>query len=246
VRRSLITSAAAALALGAGAAPAAARIARDPAPVVLSGPHHTSYWQFVDRRVVARTAPSRSAKKVATVATRTPEGTANLVLSLARQTVASASWVKVRLGILPNNSTGWVPRSALGGYNTVRTHLFIDTRRLRLRLERAGRTVFRARVGVGKASSPTPAGEFFIRDRLTSLSSFYGPLAFGTSARSAVLTDWPGGGFIGVHGTNEPGLIPGHISHGCVRLRNAEILKLGRRMPVGTPVTIRRGHSAIG
>ena len=240
MRRSLITSAVAALALGAGAAPAAARVAGDPAPVVLSGPHHTSYWQFVDRRVVARSAPSRSAKAVASIPTRTPEGTANLVLSLARQTVRSASWVKVRLGILPNNSTGWVPRAALGGYNEVRTHLFVNTTRFRLRLERGGRTVFRARVGVGKLHSPTPTGEFFIRDRLTSLSSFYGPLAFGTSARSAVLTDWPGGGFIGVHGTNEPGLIPGHISHGCVRLRNADILRLGRKMPVGTPVTISR------
>jgi lipoprotein-anchoring transpeptidase ErfK/SrfK len=116
----------------------------------------------------------------------------------------------------------------------------VDRSRLRLRLERGGRTVFRARVGVGRAGSPTPTGEFFIRDRLTSLSSFYGPLAFGTSARSAVLTDWPGGGFIGVHGTNEPGLIPGRVSHGCVRLRNADIVKLGRRMPVGTPVTITR------
>jgi hypothetical protein len=240
VRRSLIAPAVAALALGAGAATAAARVERGPAVVVLSGPHHTSYWQFVDRAVVARRAPSRSAGRVATLGTRTPEGTANLVLSLARTTVRGRSWVKVRLGILPNDSTGWVPRPALGGYNTVRTHLFVSTGRLRLRLERGGRTVFRARVGVGRAGSPTPAGEFFIRDRLTSVSSFYGPLAFGTSARSAVLTDWPGGGFIGVHGTNEPGLIPGRVSHGCVRLRNADIRRLGRRLAIGTPVTITR------
>jgi lipoprotein-anchoring transpeptidase ErfK/SrfK len=225
----------AALALVASAAPAAART---PARVVLSGPHHTWYWQFVDRRVVARRAPSRSAAAVTTLGTRTPEGTANLVLSLARTTTHGTPWVQVRLGILPNNSTGWVPRSALGGYNAVRTHLLVDTRTLRLRLERAGRIVFRARIGAGKARSPTPTGQFFVRDRLTSLSSFYGPLAFGTSARSAVLTDWPGGGFIGIHGTNEPGLIPGHVSHGCIRLRNADIVRLGRRLPVGTPITI--------
>jgi lipoprotein-anchoring transpeptidase ErfK/SrfK len=54
-----------------------------------------------------------------------------------------------------------------------------------------------------------------------------------------VLTDWPGGGFVGVHGTNEPQLIPGRISHGCVRLRNEDILRLARLLPVGTPVTIR-------
>jgi lipoprotein-anchoring transpeptidase ErfK/SrfK len=54
-----------------------------------------------------------------------------------------------------------------------------------------------------------------------------------------VLTDWPGGGFIGIHGTDRPALIPGRISHGCIRMRNADILALARRMPVGTPVTIR-------
>ena len=100
--------------------------------------------------------------------------------------------------------------------------------------------MFTAPVGVGTPEAPTPAGEFYIRDRLGGFGNpFYGPLAFGTSARSAVLTDWPGGGFVGIHGTNEPQLIPGHISHGCVRLRNADILALGRLMPVGTPVSIR-------
>ena len=47
----------------------------------------------------------------------------------------------------------------------------------------------------------------------------YGPLAFGTNARSPVLTDWPGGGFIGIHGTNQPEILPGRVSHGCVRLQ---------------------------
>ena len=40
------------------------------------------------------------------------------------------------------------------------------------------------------------------------------------------MTDWPGGGIVGIHGTSQPGLIPGKISHGCVRLKNADILKL--------------------
>jgi lipoprotein-anchoring transpeptidase ErfK/SrfK len=71
-----------------------------------------------------------------------------------------------------------------------------------------------------------------------SAGSFYGPLAFITSATSDTLTDWPGGGVVGIHGTSVPGLIPGKISHGCVRLRNADILKLAKLMPVGTPVTV--------
>ena len=54
-----------------------------------------------------------------------------------------------------------------------------------------------------------------------------------------MLTDWPAGGFVGIHGTDRPELIPGRVSHGCIRLRNADILRLGRLMPVGTPITVR-------
>jgi lipoprotein-anchoring transpeptidase ErfK/SrfK len=61
---------------------------------------------------------------------------------------------------------------------------------------------------------------------------------FGTSARSAHLTDWPDGGFIGIHGTDQPQLIPGRVSHGCIHMRNADIVALGRLMPIGTPLVI--------
>ena len=68
--------------------------------------------------------------------------------------------------------------------------------------------------------------------------SLYGPVAFGTSALSNVETDWPGGGVIGIHGTDEPQLIPGHPSHGCIRMRNGDVERLSRLLPVGTPLTI--------
>jgi lipoprotein-anchoring transpeptidase ErfK/SrfK len=121
-----------------------------------------------------------------------------------------------------------------------RTPNVVDRQRLRAVLHRNGRLVFTAPVGVGSDSWPTPGGKFIIRSELTRYASpFYGPIAFGTSARSAVLTDWPGGGFIGIHGTSEPQLIPGRVSHGCIRMRNSDILRLAKLMPVGTPVTIR-------
>ena len=44
---------------------------------------------------------------------------------------------------------------------------------------------------------------------------------------------------MGIHGTDEPGLIPGRVSHGCIRLRNRDIVRLAQLMPVGTPLTIR-------
>jgi lipoprotein-anchoring transpeptidase ErfK/SrfK len=175
------------------------------------------------------------------IETRTPEGTTNIALALDRMTGADGRlWVRVRLAILPNGSTGWVPRSALGGYGTVRTKLIVDRERLSATLLRDERPVLKAPIGIGAAGSPTPAGEFYVRNRLTRYRSpFYGPVAFGTSARSPTLTDWPDGGFVGIHGTNRPDLLPGRVSHGCIRMRNDDILRLARLMPPGTPITIR-------
>jgi lipoprotein-anchoring transpeptidase ErfK/SrfK len=109
---------------------------------------------------------------------------------------------------------------------------------LRATLYKNGKPIFKAPVGVGKASTPTPAGRYWIREKLKGFGPVYGPLAFGTGAYSAKLSDWPGGGVIGVHGTNEPHLVPGRPSHGCIRLHNKDILKLARLMKPGTPLLI--------
>ena len=199
-------------------------------------------WSPVLRKTVVRTQPRISARPVTTLGTVTSDaGTQELVLVLERVALSpDKTWYRVRLPILPNNSTGWVPARDLGDLYTVRTHLYVDTRRFRLTLKRDGRAVFTTKVvGVGKGIWPTPHGQFYVRSKWTRFNDpFYGPVAFGTSARSERLTDWPGGGFIGVHGTNQPQILPGRVSHGCIRLRNADILKLARLMSVGTPLTI--------
>jgi len=210
-----------------------------PRPRLLGDHSGTTRWAAVVSGVEARARPSRSSAGVVRVSTRTPEGTTNLVVVIGEAVRHGVDWVHARLAVLPDSRTGWVPRSALGGWQFVTTHLVINRARQTLTLLRSGRVVFRARVGVGKPSTPTPAGQFYIRDRLTRYASpEYGPLAFGTSARSPYETDWPAGGFIGIHGTDEPGMIPGRISHGCIRLRNSAILALGPLLQIGTPVTI--------
>jgi len=200
-----------------------------------------AHWAKVVQPTIARSEPRSTARAVTTVGMLTSDDTQNLVLVLARVEVSpTTAWYRIRLAILPNNSTGWVPERALGGLVEVNTHLYVDRKTHRMTLERDGIVVFRAAVGVGKSYWPTPRGEFYIRDKLTRFDDpLYGPIAFGTSARSPILTDWPGGGFIGIHGTNQPELLPGNVSHGCIRMRNADILKLARLIKVGTPVTIR-------
>jgi lipoprotein-anchoring transpeptidase ErfK/SrfK len=193
------------------------------------------------RSVTARASPSRGAARLAIVRTATPEGESNIVRVLAeRRDRSFETWARIELAILPNRSSGWVPRSALGEIRTLRTRLVVDRTRHTATLLRDGRIVFRTRVGVGLPQYPTPRGEFTVRQRLTRFEdALYGPIAFGTSARSPVLTDWPGGGFIGIHGTDRPELIPGRVSHGCIRMRNADIRALARLLPLGTPLTVR-------
>jgi lipoprotein-anchoring transpeptidase ErfK/SrfK len=149
-------------------------------------------------------------------------------------------WYRVRLPILPNNSTGWIHSNAVSPLYVVHTHLYIDRLHFRATLKRDGKTIFTSIIGVGRPYWPTPHGEFYVRDKLTNFDNpFYGPVAFGTSARSAVLTDWPGGGYVGIHGTDQPQILPGRVSHGCIRMPNASILKLATLMTVGTPISIR-------
>jgi hypothetical protein len=214
-----------------------------PTPVALKTSGFESTWAPLRRSVTARTGPGESFGRVARIASRTPEGTTNLVLVLGDggdRNGGDGLWLHVRLPVLPNNTTGWVPRSALGGYGLVRTHLVVDLGDRRATLRRNGKVVFGAPVGIGTTEYPTPKGRFYVRNKLTRYrNAFYGPIAFGTSARSAALTDWPAGGFVGIHGTSRPELIPGSVSHGCIRLRNKAILRLAALMPIGTPLTIR-------
>jgi L,D-transpeptidase-like protein len=200
-----------------------------------------AHWGAVMRRAVVRTKPGLASRIITTLPTGTTDGTQNIVLVLSRVDISPRqSWYRVRLPILPNNRVGFVQTRDVSALFKVDTHLYIYRSSYTAVLKRNGKTVFKTRVGIGKSYWPTPRGEFYIRDKLTNFGSpFYGPVAFGTSARSPTLTDWPGGGYVGVHGTNQPQLIPGQISHGCIRMKNAAILTLARLMKVGSPLTIR-------
>jgi lipoprotein-anchoring transpeptidase ErfK/SrfK len=207
---------------------------------VLSHPGYRSTWAYLESATDAYASPSRHARVLGYLGTTTQDGTSELLFEQQRVLAGGNWWVQVRLPLRPAGQIGWVPQRVLGAPQTVHTYMVVSTEKTTLTLYRDGKVIFSTRVGTGKASTPTPHGQFYIRDRLTGFSagSIYGPLAFGTSALSNVETDWPGGGVIGIHGTNEPSLIPGHPSHGCIRVPNWEIVKLARLLPIGTPLTI--------
>jgi len=235
---------AAVVSIAAGAPPAGAQAPpppAQPAPMILSD--ETTFTRTANAVARARVyaEPSIQAAPVGRLRLLTEDGFPEVYVALAALPDAAGTvWVRVRLPQRPNNVTGWVRATALGPFRLVRTRLVVDRRRLRVTLYERGVPRFRARIGIGAPGTPTPRGSFWIREKFHVRGNpLYGTRAMGTSAYSTALTDWPGGGVVGLHGTSEPGLIPGRPSHGCVRLRNADIERLYALTPIGTPLRIR-------
>ena len=208
----------------------------------LSDERRVTYWAFSEEREPLRSQPDVDAAVVAKLRLSTELGAPAVYVALKRRTDPDGrAWLQVRVPARPNGRVAWVRESALGELSVTHTRLDISLRRKRATLFEDGKRVWRARIGIGMARTPTPRGRFYVRERLRlgSGGGVYGSFAFGTSAYSPRLSDWPGGGVVGIHGTNQPGLIPGRISHGCVRLRNKHINQLRRLMGLGTPIWIR-------
>jgi hypothetical protein len=213
----------------------------EPAPrrSTLSNMRTLTRWAYPQEPAPARAGPSLRSRVVGRLHFLTSDGRAEIYLALRSYTIDATSWVLVPLPGRPNGVTGWVPASALGELHVVREYLRVNRETLRATLYRDRHSIWSAPVGVGRPSLPTPAGRFYVTEKLESTGDpFYGPLALGTSAYAPTLSEWPGGGVVGIHGTDEPELVPGRPSHGCVRLRNADIVRLWQLVAVGTPIEI--------
>ncbi|MEP6757919.1 MAG: L,D-transpeptidase family protein [Actinomycetota bacterium] len=147
------------------------------------------------------------------------------------------TWYQVRLPIRPNGTTGWVRARDVAG-RTVFERIEVDLSEHRLVRIADGRTVASFQVGVGAPATPTASGRFFVWARVPSdPSGPYGVLALGLSGFSDVITDWVGGGRLAVHGTNDLTDRGADVSHGCVRVFNAQMSSLSD-VSLGTPVWI--------
>ncbi len=207
----------------------------------LSNERTFTRWAYVTAIEPIRAQPNTSARRVTWLHWKTEDGFPEIYLLLsARWDSHGQEWIKLRIPMRPNGRTGWVKRDALGDLHVTHTLLVVDRERLTISFYTGGRLRWSAPVAVGKPSTPTPAGRFWIRERfkIEDPSSGYWPYAFGTSDYST-LTDWPGGGVVGIHGPYyEPWAIPGRVSHGCVRLRVADDAWLATHVGLGTPLEV--------
>jgi hypothetical protein len=153
-------------------------------------------------------------------------------------------WLGVTTEARPNGRLGWVDaRSDALSISRTRISLHADLSRRRLELRRGRRVVKRIKVTIGRPGSPTPTGRFAVTDKLSGsrYGSYYGCCILALSGRQTNLPPgWTGGNRLAIHGTNAPGTIGMAASAGCLRAADPPLRTLMRRVPVGTPVFVRR------
>lgn len=200
------------------------------------------------RTVPARANPASDARQVAVIKAHRPLTRARTRLPVIEHatTPDGSRWLRVRL---PGRtlmghvltSSGWIPASAAAPMSTM-WHIVVRPTRRRAFIYRAGQLQRVFVVIVGKPSTPTPLGEYFVEENVALDSSAPGaPYALATSARSAVLQEFEGGpGQIALHGVDHlSGTLGTAVSHGCVRFSSRGIRWLAARIGSGVPVSIR-------
>jgi lipoprotein-anchoring transpeptidase ErfK/SrfK len=155
---------------------------------------------------------------------------------------AGGAWLPVLLPVRPNGSTGWV-RSRDVELVQTRYRIEVELAAHRLTVWRDREVVIESAIGVGKDSTPTPGGRYYVKELIQppSPDSVYGPYVFGLSGFSDVITSFAGDpdAAIGIHGNNDPSSIGRDVSHGCIRLPNDVVTRMTELIPLGTPVDIR-------
>ena len=219
------------------AAPAALAEAQDPGPVL---PNGTFVARSKTRWLTIWRGPSTDAGKRWAFATRNAVGQPIefLVAKTARDSHGDP-WLRILLPIRPNGAAGWVRMGAVS-VQKIQQRIVVDLSDKTLRYYRDGHLQHDFSVGIGRPETPTAVGTFYVWAQVpqASPSGPYGVFALGLSGFSPVLTDWPGGGRMAIHGTANPGDRGQMVSHGCVRVFNDDMAAL-RHVPLGTPVVIR-------
>ncbi len=195
--------------------------------------------------MLVRARPDPAAKVLRRMAQVRPDLQIQVVLALAARRGADGLWwYKLSLPGRPNGRRGWV-RSDLVDVRPVRNRITVDrgARTIEVRRIGDGKLLLRSVVAVGKPGAETPLGRnFYVQSRYVPVDAFFGTYALETSAYSR-LTDWPGGGVVGIHGTSLPQLLGQAVSHGCIRVRNTvaslkALRETCRSAPTGTVIDV--------
>lgn len=189
--------------------------------------------------IEVKKAPSASSQTLTTLASPNENDVPTTFLIRGERSVGGQTWYRVLLPIRPNGSAGWVSARSVD-VSGLRYRITVHLSTFRLDLASDGRVLRTFPIGEGTDQTPTPGGEYYVKERITppNPDTIYGRQVLGLSGFSNVLVNWPGGGVLGIHGTNDPSTIGRKVSHGCIRMANDDIESLASLLPLGTPVTI--------
>jgi lipoprotein-anchoring transpeptidase ErfK/SrfK len=146
-------------------------------------------------------------------------------------------WYKISVPMRPNGVMGWIPARTASLAPTVAE---IDVHRASRTIDiySHGAHVWHAIIAVGAPGMETPLGHYYVAVRFVPYQDpFLGVFGVETSGYSR-LSEWPGGGWFGIHGTDMPQLLGQAVSHGCIRVSNLTATKLRQYVPLGTPIVI--------
>lgn len=191
---------------------------------------------------LARKAPYPRSAAVAVVSAERPiTGEQTVLPVIAHRTgPGGLDWLRVRLPGRPNGLTGWISKSATRPAVTS-WHVVVTISGRQVLAYRNGRLVRVFKAVVGKPSTPTPQGKFFVEEVVQLPAGAAGaPFALALSSRSDVFQEFAGGpGQTALHGVaNIGGVLGTAVSHGCVRLDTDAIRWLAERIGPGAPVTV--------
>jgi lipoprotein-anchoring transpeptidase ErfK/SrfK len=190
---------------------------------------------------VAGSLPGRLSGGRSVAASRPITGEQTALPIVGREvTRDGAVWLRVMLPGRPNETQGWIEQRGTQRAATS-WRMVVRTTSRRLLVYHHGRLVRSISVSVGKPSTPTPHGQFFVEERVRMpVGSAGGPFALALNAHSDVLRTYDGGsGQIAIHGiANLKGAIGTASSHGCVRLADRDIRWLAARIAPGVLVRV--------
>jgi len=153
-------------------------------------------------------------------------------------------WLRIRLPERPNGKTGWVRRQDVTLSSTP-YRIVIRLNVTKLIVYKDGFPLFIAPVGIGKDSTPTAPGNFFVAVIEKPGRHGYGPIVLNTSGHSEAIQSWQGSGdaITAIHGPisarsdAQIGSEGTRISNGCIRMHERDQVRLDG-IPLGTPVDI--------
>ncbi len=151
-------------------------------------------------------------------------------------------WVRIMMPDRPNGSTAWV-RGDQVTRGTSAWRMVLTLSETRVRVYQHGYEVWSAPVGIGKDSTRTPTGSYYVAVIEQPGPKGYGPIVLDLNAHSEDIQSWKGSGdaITAFHGPfGSEGLLRaggGKVSNGCIRMLPEDQLKMDG-IPLGTPVDI--------